>query len=548
MLAEDLRLSELHCQDERGLPTSGPYRVLVLGLPTLIRLEKDLIRSLGWQKTSIIFTRFGYEWGLAQAEFLTGQYDFENQAELLKAGSILRRVEGMAEEEITRFEEKEGGGIVRFEGVWRNSFEALIARAEAGIWPEPACRILAGVASGFATAVLGCEMLVREVGCQATGEPVCTFEGRPVEEWGLDLMEVKQYFAVTTLEEELNLTRSLIEQAQADMARQNEELRQLRRQTYRPDSTDGIIFRSESVGRALMLAEKVAPTKSTVLIMGESGTGKEVLARYIHRHSGRNEHPFLAINCAALPPTLLESELFGHKKGSFTGADTDKKGLFVEAGEGTLFLDEVGELPLELQAKLLRALQEKEVRPVGGVKDQKVEARIVAATNQDLREMVSEGRFREDLYYRLAVFPLAIAPLRDRRQDILLLARHFLSILSPGHPGFSPQAVRVMEAHAWPGNVRELENWVEYAVVLAGEERIMPEHLPQSVDACPPGQLSLSNLAQDLPSSEELEKRYIKLVLDRTDGNRSEAARILGLSVSTLWRRLKADSDEDEGA
>ena len=539
MRAEDIRMSEIVEVDDHGFPTSGNYRVMVMGIATLLQLEKDLIRALGWPKVTIIFTRWGYEWGLAQGAVITELYDFESQEEALRAGGELRRICGLADETITEVEKDENGKITRFTGVWSNSFEVLISKSEAGLRPEKSCRILSGLVSGFATSILGEEFLILETSCQAGGGKTCSFEGRPVEKWSRDLPEVKRHFAVANLEEELAATAANIMQAQEELTRLNEELKILRRKTYRPKSGHGIIFRSESVARALLLAEKVAPTPTTVLIQGESGTGKEVMAQFIHRNSGRTDEPFLAINCAALPPNLLESELFGHVKGAFTGADSDKKGLFVQAGAGTLFLDEVGELPLELQAKLLRALQQKEVRPVGGLKDIAVKARIIAATNQDLREMVAEGRFREDLYYRLSVFPIFVTPLRQRRQDILLLARHFLALQRPDHPGFSPEAVRMMEAYSWPGNVRELENWVEYAVVLAGDEKIKPEHLPMAV-----GQASinpLSNLAMDLPSCEELEKRYIRQVLDHTGGNKTEASRILGLSISTLWRRLKEE-------
>lgn len=190
-----------------------------------------------------------------------------------------------------------------------------------------------------------------------------------------------------------------------------------------------------------------------------------------------------------------------------------------------------------MQAKLLRALQEREVRQVGGLKDIPVQARIIAATNRDLRAMVKEGLFREDLYYRLAVFPLFVPPLRERREDILLLARNFLARSQPDHPGFSPRAVRQMEAYPWPGNVRELENWIEYAVVMSGNERILPEHFPLPMP--PPSGDTLSALATDLPTLEELEKRYTKLVLEHTAGNRTEAARLLDIGISTLWRRLK---------
>jgi transcriptional regulator with PAS, ATPase and Fis domain len=289
------------------------------------------------------------------------------------------------------------------------------------------------------------------------------------------------------------------------------------------------------MNKLMLLADKVAPTQSTVLIQGESGTGKEMIAGYIHTHSGRAGYPFRAVNCAALPSTLLESELFGHVKGAFTGADAHHKGLLTETGKGSFFLDEIGELPLELQSKFLRVLQEKEIRPVGGLTTNPLEARIIAATNRDLKELVKKKLFREDLYYRLAVFPLMVHPLRERKEDILLLSRYFLEKLSAGHPGFTPAAIRTLEAYPWPGNVRELENCIEYAVILAGRDRIQPEHFPHSVSSEDP----LTAISSDLPTAREMEKRYTQLVLKNTRGNKTQAAKILGTSVTTLWRRLK---------
>ena len=540
MRAEDLRPLEMMDMDpQTGFPMFGRNRFMVLGIPNYVQLENDLIRSLGWRKASIIFTRLGYQWGLAQAAVVRQMYEFEDQEEWLKAGGILKRLAGLAEEEIHEIVRDDNGGVVRFSGVWRDSFEALISRSEAGLRPDPVCRILTGLASGYASAVFGQEILVREMRCQAAGDDVCAFEGRPVEDWGLDHMDVKLYFAVTYLDEELAETATKLERTQMDMSRRKAAGPSLKQESREHGAEHGIIYRSNAMARALLMAEKVAPTSSTVLIQGESGTGKELIARFIHTHSGRSEHPFLAVNCAALPANLLESELFGHRKGSFTGADSDKTGLFVEAGKGTLFLDEVGEIPLALQAKLLRALQEKEVRPVGGLKGLRVRARIIAATNRDLREMVVSGSFREDLYYRLAVFPLLVTPLRDRRQDILPLARHFLSHLRPEHPGFSPDTIRYMEGYSWTGNVRELENWVEYAVVLAGDQLITPEHLPLALQPeCPD---PLTGLTADLPDCRELERRYIRMVLDQTNDNRTEASKILGMSITTLWRRLKEE-------
>lgn len=545
MLASDLKRLELIGVDGKtGFPMFGPARFIIFGVKALARLRKDMIDSLGLEKASIIYSRYGYECGMTLAIGISELYEFDNAEELLKAGCVLQTMCGLAHvkiQEILLDPEKKS---LRFSGTWDNSFEFATWPSQLEPSAQPVCCIMSGMLGGYASAVMGTEVLVREVSCQAEGQAHCSFEGRTLPEWGLDENEVHNVFSVDKIGEELARLRRELEQARDDLARQNTEIKLLKTLTYRAEPDREIVCRSSTMAKLLIMAEKVASTRATVLIQGESGTGKEVLARLIHRHSESVGKPFLAINCAALPPSLLESELFGHVRGAFTGATTDKRGLFVEAGEGTLFLDEVGDIPLEMQAKLLRALQEREVRQVGGLKDIPIQARIIAATNRDLREMVKEGRFREDLYYRLAVFPLFVPPLRERREDILLLARNFLGRTRSDHPGFSPKSVRQMEAYAWPGNVRELENWVEYAVVMAGSERILPEHFPLPIS--PPSGDPLSALAMDFPALEELEKRYTKLVLEHTAGNRTEAARILGIGISTLWRHLK-EKDPSKG-
>ena len=537
MLASDLQRLELIGIDEKsGFPLFGDSRFIVFGMASLGRLQNDMIRSLGWEKGSIIYSRFGYEYGMGTALRIAELYAFDTPEELLKAGCVLQTMMGLATASIKEIQLDTENKRLRFSGTWTNSFESTLWMAQTEPSGHPVCCIVSGMLGGYASAVIGTEVLVRETSCQAEGKECCSFEGRTLAEWGIDPAEMRRVLSVDGIDEELSRLKQELERAREDLARQNTEIKVLKTLTYQAEPDRKIICRSASMARLLITAEKVAATHSTVLIQGESGTGKEVLARFIHRHSTSAGKPFLAINCAALPPSLLESELFGHVKGSFTGAHSDKRGLFVEVGEGTLFLDEVGEIPLEMQAKLLRALQEREVRQVGGLKDIPFQARIIAATNRDLREMVAEGRFREDLYYRLAVFPLFVPPLRKRREDILLLARDFLARIQPGHPGFSPPAVRQMETYAWPGNVRELENWVEYAVVLSGRKRILPEHFPQPMNQA--SQDPLVSLASDLPALEELEKRYTKLVLERTSGNKTEAAKILGIGISTLWRHL----------
>ena len=538
MRACDLeRLELIGIDRSRGFPLFGDYRMVMFGMPSLARLQKDLIQSLGMDRAAVILSRFGYDSGLGGATAISELYDFDSPEEWLRAGAVLRTMAGLAVEEIMEVSIDPAKKMLKMTGLWRDSFESVNWLSQFKPHDAPICHILASLSSGFASAVLGSEVLVREISCRAQGHEYCRFEARPISEWGISAADIQRRFDINPLKEELAQLNAALGQARDDLYRQNAEISRLRLLTRQIETNGEIVFRSAAMSRVLTLAEKVSPTRSSVLIQGESGVGKEVMARFIHQRSTHSHAPFLAINCAALPPGLLESELFGHVKGAFTGAETDKKGLFVEAGEGTLFLDEVAELTPELQAKLLRALQEKEVRPVGGLTVSPIRARIVSASNRDLREMISQGKFREDLYYRLAVFPLFISPLRERRQDILILARHFLSTFIKDGSGFSPAAVRCMETYHWPGNVRELSNWIEYAVILAGRELILPEHLPIHMSAQQQG--SLAALSADQPSLIELENRYIRQVLESTGNRRNEAAKKLGISTATLWRRLQ---------
>jgi two-component system response regulator HydG len=301
------------------------------------------------------------------------------------------------------------------------------------------------------------------------------------------------------------------------------------------------IGRSRPFQDILRLAETVAPTDSTILISGESGSGKEVLAGYIHALSDRSEGPFLSINCGALPENLLESELFGHVKGSFTGAVKDKEGLFVAAEGGTFFLDEIGETAPSTQVKLLRALQEREVIPVGSTRAQPVDVRVLAATNRDLDEEIRRGQFRTDLYYRLNVIALHIPPLRDRKEDIPLLTEYFLQRLGgeAGARGISDEAMEILMRYEWPGNVRELENALERASVLSASADgvIEPSALPERVVTAPPKQLVGDRLPPN-PTMEIIERAYIHWVLEAEGGNKSRAAEVLGIDPSTLYRKL----------
>jgi DNA-binding NtrC family response regulator len=290
----------------------------------------------------------------------------------------------------------------------------------------------------------------------------------------------------------------------------------------------------------LELAETVAATESTVLISGESGTGKEVVARYIHSLSERSDGPFQSINCGALPESLLESELFGHVKGSFTGAVKDKDGLLVAAEGGTFFLDEIGEMSAATQVKLLRAIQEREVIPVGSTKPVAVDVRIIAATNRDLEEEIRRGSFRSDLYYRLNVIQLHLPPLRERREDIPVLAKHFLRRAGGETPeafSLTDEAMGVLTEYDWPGNVRELENALERAVVVSSKPEIAPDDLPERVREAPSPRLGTVEL-QANPTMEVVERAYILWVLQSEGGNKTRAAEVLGIDPSTLYRKL----------
>src|SRR3982751_3152650 len=291
---------------------------------------------------------------------------------------------------------------------------------------------------------------------------------------------------------------------------------------------------------ALHVAESLAGTDSTVLLQGESGTGKEVVARYIHDLSPRATKPFLSINCGALPESLLESELFGHVKGSFTGASRDKEGLFSAAGEGTFFLDEIGETTPATQVKLLRVLQQREVIPVGSTEAKPVHARVIAATNRDLEEEIKRGAFRSDLYYRLNVISIVLPPLRDRPEDIPLLAEAFLkrsSDASEESPTLEPEALEALQRYSWPGNVRELENALERAAILSKNQTIGISALPERVTETNQDPL-VSDAPQANPTLDTIEKAYILWVLQNEGGSKQRTAEVLGIDASTLYRKL----------
>lgn len=326
--------------------------------------------------------------------------------------------------------------------------------------------------------------------------------------------------------------------------RLREEVKRLRIEAGRAPRFDTLVGGSAAMREVYDLIDRIADTDTTVLISGESGTGKEVVARAIHDHSRRRAGPFVAINCAAIPETLLESELFGHTKGAFTDARAAAPGLFVRASHGTLFLDEIGDMPLGLQPKLLRVLQERVVRPVGGHEEFPLDVRVIAATNRDLESAVEEGRFRQDLYYRINVVHVPLPPLRARPSDVLPLAQHFLGIFASRTDkrvtGIAAPAAEKLAAYAWPGNVRELQNCMERAVALTRFEQIVADDLPEKIrDYRRSHVLVTSDDPSELVPLEEVERRYIARVMEAVAGNKTAAARILGIDRKRLYRMLE---------
>jgi DNA-binding NtrC family response regulator len=370
--------------------------------------------------------------------------------------------------------------------------------------------------------------------------PVIIMTGHASMETAIDAVN-KGAFAYLLKQARNEEIKQLVKKA-IEIRTLRKENRFLKQELRKNHSQRPIIGKSEKIRQVFTLVDKVAQTDSTILIFGESGTGKELIAREIHYKSSRSDGQFVSINCGALPETLLESELFGHVRGSFTGAVKDKEGLFAVARGGTFFLDEVGETSPAIQVKLLRVLQEREIIPVGGIKSIKVDVRLIAATNSDLEGDVETGKFRADLFYRLNVIPICIPPLRERKDDIPLLVEHFLNLYCgrTDRPvkSVSPEAFEILMRYGWPGNVRELENVLERAVILQDARVITADDLPEKL-RCSTTQKRGAIVAASNLTLDELEKEYLLKVLDETGWHKKKAATILGINASTLYRKLQ---------
>jgi len=521
----ELELSNLLEVDPSGGAIHfGGQRAVIMDAVALGMLRKELIELLGMAVARTILTRFGYAHGRRCAESIRNEVPWKDEADWRRAGGRLHTLLGMV-----RVEPPRGDGAPRFaEALVHDSFEAEQHILHLGKATVPVCWTITGFAAGYLSYANKREVVMEETSCVAMGHPACHLVGELREDWKGDVHAYERGPLDATLDRVTEALRSA-----------GRRLSGRAGAAARAEDEDGIVARSAAMRQVLELARRVAAVDSTVLVTGESGVGKEGVASLIHRRSQRAAGPFVAVDCGAVTETLLESELFGHARGSFTGASADRVGLFEAATGGTLFLDEVGEMSLGMQAKLLRALQELEVRRVGESVTRKVDARVVAATNRDLAAEVGAGRFRKDLYYRLKVVEIRIPPLRDRPEDVLPIARALLGGIARRMgrriTGMSPRAAELLTHHAWPGNVRELENALERAVTMAAGSRVeladLPEELREPRRAARP--------AGGVRTLDEVEKEAILAALAAYDGNQARTAQALGIGTATLYRKLK---------
>jgi len=532
MKPSDLSIIDvLDFKPDRGLVELENRRVLIFDGNILMELRRTIVENIGWEKCQPVIFHYGYEVGNLDAKSLGEMYQWETPEEWFKAGASMLTQRGYCKTVLNHLSLNPETNQLLFRGRWFNSYEVDSHKHLKLTDTGPVCFVISGYLSGFASVCFGREVLVQEQECFHRQH--CSFEGRFVEDWGKQGIR----FMEASKDHDLQHKYALL----------NKKLSASRVKSVPEDPSSGdmpdkraewLPYRSKSMTRVVEMAQQVAKTSANILITGGTGVGKEVVANYIHSLSPMSKSKFIAINCTALPLALLESELFGHCKGAFTGADRDKKGLMIEAGSGTIFLDEIGDVPLSIQVKLLRALQERKVRPVGCNTEIPIKARVIASTNRNLEDMMKEGKFRADLYYRLNVFPIHIPSLQERRDDILPIARYFLSKYAPGSKGFSPRVAYVLENYEWPGNVRELGNAIERAGILAGDNKIRIEHLPPALTA---GEevSALQQVKEGWPSLGELEQKYILSVLEYCEGKKMKAAKILGIGSNTLWRKLK---------
>lgn len=551
-------------------PTQGNIwlfgrRYLLMQGTAFGEIRRALIDELGMEKARGIYTCIGWHAGARLAQQVSRQWPEGDHGSLFSAGPRLHMLEGMVNVEPIQFQMDSEAGSFYSDMYWHNSLEAQEHQAHHGSASECVCWMQTGFASGYASALLGRMVVFRETQCSAAGHAACRIVGKPVEQWA-----------------DLESDRSTPD----DDSFFSHIFHGMAEPVHTEGSADGdeaMLGSAPAFLRAQGMLQRVAPTQATVLLTGESGVGKEMFAQYLHRHSPRGDKPLVSLNCASLPENLVEAELFGVERGAFTGADRSRPGRFERADGGTLFLDEIASLSLDAQGKILRALQEGEIERVGGDKPIRVNVRLVAAANVQLRDEVRAGRFREDLFYRLNVYPIQIPSLRERREDIPLLMKHFLQRYCQRHQreinGFASRLINTLLTHDFPGNIRELQNLIERGVISCDEGQPMDlQHitlngelfnedaplrltaegkLDMTAAATPSGSASngpapslpapIARLAAFLNGTDQrlhtsvrdIEELLIDQALKRSKGNITAAAQLIGMSRAQINYRLK---------
>ena len=566
-------MRRLHFSTSDGRIWLGDQRMLLVHASAFHSLRHEMIESLGLEVARRLFTRMGYQAGAQDARMAGKLMSRTSAKDMFVVGSQMRCLQGIGLSEAVRLEFDVERGSHYGEFVWTNQVEDEEHGRHFPIDAESMCWMQIGYASGFATEFMSRPVLYREIECQSMGQAACRIVGKTVADWGDEAAQDMRFLSAEKPAGGLSASAFRpVDAVVLSAAWSGTALAQ----------GNGEVGTSPKFNAVCHVVNRVAPTQATVLFSGESGVGKEVFARMLHRLSSRSQKPFVAVNCAAIPEQLIESELFGAERGAYTGATHSRAGRFERADGGTLFLDEIGTLSAGAQGTLLRALQEGEIERLGGSRAQRVNVRVIAATNVDLRGEVAAGRFREDLFFRLNVFPIRIPPLRERREDIPLLMSHFLVKFTQRDgrhlAGFTPRALDAMLSYDWPGNIRELENVIERGVILATERHpIDVQHLFTSGEqfgerlfgvgrdgklvAADPLELSGENehgfdvarvsrgatdllLGQgdssDKVSLEEIETMLLKKAVERAGGNISAAARLLGITRPQMVYRLKS--------
>ncbi|MBN8507714.1 MAG: sigma-54-dependent Fis family transcriptional regulator [Burkholderiales bacterium] len=551
--------AQIHFCADTGQIWLHENRMLLVHAEAQALLRKELIDSLGLQRARGLLTRMGYASGVRDAELARRYAGSSDDLEAFMTGPRLHSLEGIVQVTPIRLELDRAAGRFYGEFLWQNSWEGQWHRQLFGIHHEPVCWTQIGYASGYTSAFMGQRILYKEVECAGAGDPNCRIIGRPVGEWD-DADEMLRDYNPESIADQLLELQTQVTQLRSSIGA-SEVL------------PAHMIGNSPGFRQAYGLLRQAADSRIPVLLLGETGVGKEVFARCLHEMGPRRQEPFVAVNCAAIPPELLESELFGVEKGAYTGAHSSRPGRFERAGGGTLFLDEIGDLPLPAQAKLLRVLQEHEIERLGDSRPRKVNVRVVAATNADLSRRVQDGRFRLDLYYRLNAYQVPIPPLRERKEDISPLSKAFLEVAAARHGkrlrGFTDKAKRALLSYPWPGNVRELQNVIERCVILAPSgTRVEASQLflpgaptdgELAIDAdgslrdprWAPGAELCEQVLNGTCTLDELEAMLLQAAVAKAKGNLASAARLLGITRPQLAYRLKCirrQREADAGA